>query len=59
MWYSQLMNASSETLNEIILENLKAAANAEKLGEKEEAAYYRNHASELTAEIIKRGWVEP
>jgi hypothetical protein len=53
------MNASSETINEIILENLKAAANAEMLGEKEEAAYYRNHASELTAEIIKRGWVKP
>jgi hypothetical protein len=53
------ITAPSEVLNAIILENLKAAANAEKLGETEEAKYYRNHASMLTDEIIKRGWVQP
>ena len=53
------MNATSEALNEIIIENLKAAAHAESIGEKEEARYYRDHASKLTCEIINRGWVKP
>ena len=50
------MNATSETLNTLVIENLKSAIAAEKMGEKEEASYYRKHAGELTMELVKRGW---
>ena len=53
------MNATSETLNEIIIENLKSALACEQMGESEDAAYYRKHAGELTMELIKRGWIRP
>ncbi len=52
-----MKNASSEVIHEIILQNLASAAASEKLGEKEEAAYFRNHASELTVELLRRGWI--
>ena len=59
MGYYHHMNATSETLDSLVIENLKAALAAEKMGEKEEAAYYRKHAGELTMELLKRGWVRP
>lgn len=50
---NKMQNTTPEALDAMIIENLKAANAAEKLGEKEEAKYYREHASKLT--VMKFG----
>ena len=52
-----LKETPSETLDSMIVESLTAASTAEKQGDKESAATHRQHASELTKEIIDRRWI--